>query len=103
MGKSAVKKKCARCQKEFTTKPKKVKTRVNDKLMVHWEEEDYCQRCRHGVIKMKQMGIKEKLDVRVRERKVDIKKEVETLRRMENYNPALLEKLRREKYESKES
>lgn len=103
MGKSIVKKNCLRCNREFSTKPKKVVTLVNGKRKKHYEVKDYCQSCRHIVTKAKQHGIKERIQVRIREKKVNIKKEVEMLRRLENYNPALLDKLRSKKYESKES
>lgn len=83
-------KKCLRCRKKFSTKPKK------NKITGQYEEEDYCAKCRHLKEKYKQKKVSDRIRIRVLNKKVDLRMEVETLRRLEIYNPRLIEKLRRE-------
>jgi len=88
LGKAAVKKKCLRCSQEFFSKPKKVKG-TNE-----WEEEEYCQRCRHLISMVKQQPQKERTQIRVIAKKIDFRQDVEVLRAMERFNPRALDKLR---------
>jgi len=73
-----VKKNCLRCNKPFFTKKK----------------EDYCLQCRllRNVIKDKIR--KEEISIKIISTKSDLRDEVETLRRMEHFNPVLVERLR---------
>lgn len=89
MGKPVVVKNCLRCNKEFSTKPKK------NKVTKEWEEEDYCQGCRHLREIYKQRKVKDRTTVRVVADKADLRNEVEGLRRLERFNPALLSRLRK--------
>jgi len=102
LGKPAVKKKCLRCGKEFFDKPKRVKVITRGphgekkiEKTKFYEEQDYCQRCRHLITMVKQQPQKEKAQIRVIAKKVDFKQDVEVLRAIEKFNPRALDKLRK--------
>lgn len=95
MGKPAVRKKCLRCNEEFWDKPKKVVTVSKGKRSKYYETEDYCSKCRRLRDAYEQKDTNDRLRVKVLDKKVNVKREVEMLQKLEHYNPALLDKLRR--------
>jgi len=76
--------KCLRCGKEFWVKHKKNK-----------ETPLYCQKCRNAQSMAAHQVKRESIHVRVVSQEVSYKGEVEALRRVEIYNPRLLDKLRK--------
>ena len=95
MGKPAERKRCLRCNEYFWSKPKKVVTVVNGKREKHYESEDYCNQCRLLVNQYEQKEVNDRLRIRVLDSKVNIKREVDMLHKLEHFNPALLEKFRK--------
>lgn len=86
-----INKKCLRCGKSFWAK----------------EEQEYCQSCRNKKRieeeQKKRHKDKEHIHVRVVDRKIDLKKEVQGLIFLENRYPEVVEKIRSKKFNSKKS
>ena len=95
MGKPAERKRCLRCNEWFWDKPKKIITKVNGKEEKHYEGEDYCVKCRRLRDSYEQKDIGDRLRIRVLDSKVNVKREVDMLHKLEHFNPALLEKFRK--------
>jgi len=95
LGKPAERKKCLRCNEWFWSKPKKVFTIVNGKREKHYETEDYCPKCNKLKNAYEQKDNNDRLRIRVLDKNVNVRREVEMLHKLEHYNPALLDKLRK--------
>jgi len=88
-------KNCLRCNNKFWANCKKIKTIVNGKLVKHIEEEDYCVTCLRLRDSYEQKDNNDRLRIRVLDKKINVKREVDMLHRLEHYNSALLDKLRK--------
>ena len=85
---------CLRCHKKFDSKL--YRNRENNKKEFR---QVFCSSCRKTMGRAKDIGRKERVNVRLISDRVNYAHEVEALRRMEVSNPRLVERLRRESAE----